>query len=125
MANSIKVVVFISVLLMFASCKKEMANKSEVNTNSTTTVKKEQLAVNLKKVSIDIEGMTCEIGCARMIQSKLSKVDGIKTANVNFEKKNGIVEFDVNQISEKEIVDVVEKIAGGDLYKIAKITAAE
>lgn len=120
MKNSIKIVVFLSVLFMFISCEKEVPNESKVN-----MVKKEKLTVNLKKVSIDIEGMTCEIGCARMIQSKLSKVDGIKSANVNFEKKNGIVEFDANQISEKEIVNVVEKIAGGDLYKIAKITATE
>lgn len=69
--------------------------------------------------------MTCEIGCARTIQSKLSKTKGVKFAEVNFEKKKGIVEYDANAISKKQIVSVVEQIAGGDLYKVTDISSEQ
>jgi len=122
MKNSIKIIVFISILSVFTSCQEKQNTTTEKKTDNNHT---EQLAINLKKVALDIEGMTCEIGCARTIQSKLSKADGIKSAKVNFETKSGIVAFDANVISEKQIVSLVEQIAGGDLYKIIEVTAEE
>ena len=93
--------------------------KSEVTSNDASTTP------DMKKIALNIEGMTCEIGCARTIQSKLSKKEGVKFAEVNFDKKEGVVEFDANKISEKQIVETVEKIAGGDLYKVVKVTSTE
>ncbi|MDG2193450.1 MAG: hypothetical protein P8K77_01085 [Polaribacter sp.] len=43
------------------------------NTSTKIDVKKESAAVNTQKVTLAISGMTCEIGCAKTIQSKLSK----------------------------------------------------
>jgi Cu+-exporting ATPase len=118
-----KLVILLSVMLLFASCEKSVEKKSI----ETKSIDKKELSADadLKKVALNIEGMTCEIGCARTIQSKLSKTEGIKFAEVNFEKKNGIVEYDANKVSEKEIIAVVEKIAGGDLYKVSDIKATE
>ena len=59
--------------LIFISCqetKKEAPFKKQ-------EVKTEQIAVDYKSIEVEIEGMTCEIGCARTIQSKLSKLDGV------------------------------------------------
>ena len=105
-----KLVTLICVIMVLASCEK----KTEAKSIDTKIVEKKELTanVNLKKIALNIEGMTCEIGCARTIQSKLSKTEGIKLAEVNFEKKNGIVEYDANKISEKQIIAVVEQIAG-------------
>jgi len=77
-----------------------------------------ELAVNVKKISIDIEGMTCEIGCAKTIESKLSKAEGVSIVSVSFEDKKGIIEYDANKTDENKIVAVVQQIAGGDLYKV-------
>ena len=52
---------------------------------------KSETVASLEKVALSIEGMTCEIGCARTIQSKLSKTEGVITANVSFDEKQGIV----------------------------------
>ncbi|MCF6347258.1 MAG: cation transporter [Flavobacteriaceae bacterium] len=118
-----KLVTLLCVILLLASCEKKDEEKSD---EAKVTEKKELSATtDLKKVALNIEGMTCEIGCARTIQSKLSKIEGIKFAEVNFEKKKGIVEYDANKVSEKEIVAVVEKIAGGDLYKVSDIKTTE
>ena len=121
--RSIKaVLVLLVVTLLFTSCKEN----TEGNSESNNAVQNEQSSeVDLKRIALNIEGMTCEIGCARTIQSKLSKTEGVKFAEIHFEKKNGIVEYDANKISEKEIVNVVEQIAGGDLYKVTDLEKAE
>jgi len=74
--------------------------------------------VQVKKISLDIEGMTCEIGCAKTIESKLSKIEGISVVNVSFDDKKGIIEYDASKTDEDKIVAVVQEIAGGDLYKV-------
>ena len=90
--------------LLFISCN-EAQNEKE-------------LAVNIKKISLDIEGMTCEIGCAKTIESKLSKTEGVTVVSVSFDDKKGIVEYDANKTNESKLVAVVQEIAGGDLYKV-------
>ena len=117
--RSINSIIFLMIIFISISSCKESADKKESKIDDT--VKKEQLAsADLRKVSLNIEGMTCEIGCARTIQSKLSKTEGVKFAEVSFAEKHGIVEYDARLISENQIVEVVEKIAGGDLYKVTE-----
>ena len=108
--------------LLLVSCGKSTTKNEKVTSNLE---KSENLAVNLEKVVINIEGMTCEIGCARTIQSKLSKTDGVITASVSFDEKQGIVEYDANKTNAKEIVAIVQEIAGGDLYKVTGTKSLE
>ena len=72
----------------------------------------------MQKVAINISGMTCEIGCAKTIQSKLSKKAGITSAKVIFKDSLGLVEYDANTISAKDINSFINGIAGGDLYTV-------
>ncbi len=65
--------------------------------------------------------MTCEIGCAKLIQSKLYKTDGVSFAEVHFADSLGVVSYDANRLSEKELVQVVENAGGGDLYTVSSI----
>ena len=83
-------------------------------------VKTEQIAADYKSIEVDIEGMTCEIGCARTIQSKLSKLDGVTFAKVDFESKKGQFTYDANKVSKNEIVKKIDGIAGGDVYSVIK-----
>ena len=108
------------VLTVFTAC-----NKSKAVAVKKGEVLAQGVAEDMKKVSLDIEGMTCEIGCARTIQSKLSKTEGVKLAEVNFSEKKGLVEYDANVITEKEIIATVEKIADGDLYKVTNTSEKE
>lgn len=84
--------------------------------------KTEQTTENVEKVSVEIAGMTCEMGCAKLIESKLAKKQGVKNAEVSFKDSTGIILFDKNTISQKEIVSTIEKIADGELYKVKKVT---
>jgi copper chaperone CopZ len=80
-------------------------------------VKKEVLPVNKQNVSLAISGMTCEIGCAKTIQSKLSKKEGVLDAKVIFTDSIANIEFDANTTSKEDLVSFVSGIAGGELYK--------
>lgn len=113
-----KIITLLLLTLFIVSCgdKKAPLNKEK------TSPKKEQVAANLKSIEVNIEGMTCEIGCARTIQSKLSKVDGVAYAKVNFDAKKGIFTYDSNKLSKNDIVKKINGIAGGDLYKATKTT---
>lgn len=94
------------------SCK-EKATSNEV--------KKVAFAAKMENVSLHISGMTCEIGCAKIIQSKLYKKEGIAEAKVVFKDSIATVDFDANKISKAEIITFIDGIAGGEMYKASEI----
>ncbi len=72
--------------------------------------------VKKENVSLAISGMTCEIGCAKTIQSKLSKKEGVIDAKVVFTDSIANISYDANTTSKKDLIAYVNGIAGGDLY---------
>lgn len=114
-------ILFIAILSigLLISCKE---TKKENAATPTETIQKE---VSLKKISLNIEGMTCEIGCAKTIQSKLSKTDGVQSAKVVFEEKIGEIVFDENQISKEDISKKINGIGNGEMYAVSNIKEIE
>lgn len=100
--------------ISFTSCKKEV---EKVET------KKEIAVAKLETVSLTVSGMTCQIGCAKKIQSDLSKKEGVTSAKVVFTDSIATVEFDANKISPKDLIELIDGIAGGDLYKASERVA--
>ena len=107
----IQKIIFAVLLAVFtlSACNTESKKTTEIKTSKTP---------KLEKVAINISGMTCEIGCAKTIQSKLSKKTGITSAKVIFKDSLGLVEYDANTISAKDINAFINGIAGGDLYTV-------
>ncbi|MFY9241559.1 MAG: cation transporter [Polaribacter sp.] len=85
-----------------------------------TGCKKEVKEVKTENVSLAISGMTCEIGCAKTIQSKLSKKEGVLNAKVVFTDSIANIEFDANKTSKEDLIAFVDGIAGGELYKASE-----
>ena len=85
-----------------------------------TGCKEEVKEVKKENVSLAISGMTCEIGCAKTIQSKLSKKEGVLDAKVVFTDSIANIEFDANKTSKKELMAFITGIAGGELYKASE-----
>ena len=108
-------------IFLFVSCDLRKNEKLEIKKESETKV----VAENLRQVRVDIKGMTCEIGCARLIQSKLYKTDGVNFAKISFEDSSGIVSFDQNRLNEDQIKAIIEKTAGGDIYSVTGISQLE
>ena len=108
-------------MFLWMSCNTSV-NRSE---NDTKRSKEVVSVENIKNIEMDIEGMTCEIGCARLIQSKLYKTDGVKFVEISFKKKLGKISYNENKVSKDELKGIIQKIAGGDLYKVVKSREVE
>ena len=61
--------------------------------------------------TLDIEGMTCEVGCKGAIEKHMSKTAGVATCNIDFESEVAVIEYDNNTISEEEIIAEIGTIA--------------
>ena len=70
----------------------------------------------LAKAEFNIEGMTCAIGCAKTIEKKLAKMDGVKSAKVDFEKKLAQVEYDESIVNKVSLENTVTKAS--DSYSV-------
>jgi len=110
-----KLLVAFVILFSVVACNE--TKKEEVKKEA----EKENLAVVYKSIEVDIEGMTCEIGCARSIESKLSKMEGVTFSKVSFEDKKGQFTYNSNVVSKEDIKHKIDGIAGGDLYKATAI----
>lgn len=103
--------VFAISFLLIIACKSE----TKINSNTVITVAKTE------NISLVISGMTCEIGCAKTIQSKLSKKEGVTAAKVVFTDSIANITFDANVTSKTALISFVNGIAGGDLYTASEI----
>ena len=79
----------------------------------------------IETVSLAISGMTCEIGCAKAIQSKLSKKEGVAAAVVVFTDSIATITFDSNKTSAENLSSFITGIAGGNLYTASEIRLNE
>jgi periplasmic mercuric ion binding protein len=122
--KKIKNITFIALtsLLLF-SCKNESIDANEATPAETTvdTLATSESTANLKTASFSIEGMTCQMGCANAIESKLTGLDGVSDAKVDFENKTAVVKFDGSKQTSETLVKTIEAVAGGDTYKVSNL----
>ena len=100
------------------SCK-DTASKPIAGSDETNTKKEVAVAAIPETASFKIDGMTCAMGCAKTIESKLSKMNGVKKATVDFDKKQATVEFDAAVISPENLSKTVEATGDGETYKVS------
>lgn len=62
----------------------------------------------MKKVNIDVEGMTCA-ACSSRIQKVLDKKEGVESSNVNLLSNKAVIEYDEEKISKDELIKSIEK----------------
>lgn len=125
--KTIKNLVLIAVIAMVSfSCKNE--NKPEVKTVETETIiedSKAELDANATyaKAEFTIEGMTCAIGCAKTIEKKLAKMEGVKSAKVDYDKKLAMVEYDDAKVTTNNLEETVKKV--GETYTVKEMKTVE
>lgn len=100
------------------SCK-DTASKPIAGSDETNTKKEVAVAAKPETASFKIDGMTCAMGCAKTIESKLSKMNGVQKATVDFDKKQATVEFDAAVISLENLSKTVEATGDGETYKVS------
>ena len=72
-------------------------------------VEKLGYSVVQEKATFDISGMTCA-ACATKIEKRISKMDGVANANVNFALETIAVEYDGNQVQTSDMITTVKKL---------------
>ena len=102
------------------SCK-DTASKAVAGTEETNTKKEVAVAAKPETASFKIEGMTCAMGCAKTIESKLSKLDGVQKATVDYDKKEATVEFDAAVLTPEKLTKAVEATGDGETYKVSEM----
>jgi copper chaperone CopZ len=100
------------------SCK-DTASKPITGSDETNTKKEVAVAEKPETASFKIDGMTCAMGCAKSIESKLSKMNGVQKATVDFDKKQATVEFDAAIITTEKLTKTVESTGDGETYKVS------
>lgn len=109
------------VITLLFSCKKE--TYPEVKTVDSNIVVKTEKILNLNanfiKSEFTIDGMTCEIGCAKLIEKNINKMNGVKLAKVDFNNKLAMVEYDETMVNHGLLANVVTKTA--NVYKVSEM----
>jgi len=63
----------------------------------------------IQKISVSIEGMHCG-ACATGIQMVSEGLDGVEKAFVDYDKKQGTIEFDPGKITKETIFEEIGKL---------------
>ena len=106
---------------VFIGCKND-AKKEVVNETKQEVI----ASTDAKEIAISISGMTCEIGCAKFIQSKLSKKEGVLDAKVVFNDSIATIKYDGAKTNKASIISFVNGLAD-NMYKAteAKSSSAD
>ena len=111
----------LSILVLILNCKqnKEAEIISVETANSQSHIETRQANVlNYATATFSIKGMSCEMGCARAIENKLSKLDGMSRASVNFKEEMATVEFDADKVDETLIISTVNSVNQTSSYSV-------
>ena len=123
--NIIKNILVFSLVLFLFNCKNEA--KPEVKTieieNDSQAVKEVDPNATYAKAEFTIDGMTCAMGCAKTIEKKISGMDGVKSATVDFVRKLAMVEYNEAKVTTESLTEMVAK--AGDTYKVKDMKTVE
>ena len=89
-----------------------------VTTDVIARVQKAGFDIPTATIELPLLGMTCA-NCAKTIQRKLNKVDGVLDANVNFASEKALVTYTPGAVGRSELVAAVRK-AGFDVVEAAE-----
>ena len=65
---------------------------------------------NYATAEFTIKGMKCPMGCAIPIEKKLAKLDGVLSAQVDFEKELARVGFDADKVNKEVLLNTVASV---------------
>lgn len=107
------------------SCKDN--NEPEIKTVEITQPEATDMAYDANatyaKAEFGIEGMTCAMGCAKSIEKKLAKMEGVKSAKVDFNNQIAMVEYNDEKVTPNSLEEAVA--AAGETYKVNNMKTVE
>lgn len=61
----------------------------------------------MKEIELKIEGMHCT-GCSNRLEKVLNNIEGVTSAQVNFDEKSAIVNFEEGKVTIEKIKENIE-----------------
>lgn len=115
--KSIKFTLILSATLMlFSSCRNNQKAEIKIVESGVVefTAQAEVQAdmTQYSTASFTINGMSCKMGCAKPIEKKLAKLEGVGSAVVDFENKLATVKFDAEKLSSDDFTQTVKAVSG-------------
>ncbi|MBT8243666.1 MAG: heavy-metal-associated domain-containing protein [Winogradskyella sp.] len=122
-----KNIITISVLaLVVLACKNNAepeVKTVEVEVSKNDTKQALDPNATYAKVEFSIDGMTCAMGCAKTIEKKMAKMEGVKMAKVDFEKELAMVEYDQAKVSPSSLKEAVAKVS--KIYEVKEMKTVD
>lgn len=111
------IIAILLVAVAFTACKNDATPEIVTVENETNeAIAKLDPNANYAKAEFTIEGMTCAMGCAKTIEKKMAKLDGVKSAKVDFDSRIAMVEYDEAKVTHTSLEEIVKK--AGDMYSV-------
>lgn len=117
---------FVLLLAIAFSCKDQEPKVVTVSNEAETIVEipaENWEGKEVAKAEFTINGMTCAMGCAKRIENKLAAMEGVKSAEVDFENKVARVEFDEEKVTTTSLETTVTE--AGKTYTVAEMKTVE
>ena len=111
------------IITISVSCKNKVEPEIKTVNIEPETTKTTDPNASFAKAEFTIDGMTCAIGCAATIQKKISKINGVKSASVDFDKKLAMVEYNDAKVTPKLLAEAVTNVS--NTYTVSNIKTVE
>lgn len=122
--KTIKHILVLALIATFTyNCKNNTSPEVKTVEVEAEVAKELDPNANYAKAEFTIDGMTCAIGCAATIQKKISKMDGVKSATVDFDRKLAMVEYNDSKVTPMTLEEAVSKVS--DTYKVSDMKTVE
>ncbi|WP_242131230.1 heavy-metal-associated domain-containing protein [Aestuariivivens marinum] len=109
------------IAMLLTGCKNEI--KPEIKTVKVEITKEVDPNVTFAKAEFTVEGMTCAIGCAASIEKRITKMEGVKYAKVDFDRKLAMVEYNKAKVNHTLLEKTVTSIT--DTYKVTDMKTVD
>ena len=122
--KTLKTLVLLTTLTLFSVSCKDQAQPEiktvEIEQSSTNSKKQLDPNATYAKAEFGIDGMTCEMGCAKTIEKKIAKMEGVKSAVVDFDTRMAMVEYDDAKVTPSTLEEAVGAVGAGYSVKDMK-----
>ena len=106
--------------VLFACTQQPKPEIKEVST--TVKINEKVIYSELSEASFSISGMMCKIGCAKAIETNLSKIDGVQRASVDFETSLATVLYNSSILQTDDLIQTVTNT--GDSYIVSNMASS-
>lgn len=95
----------LGLLVLLFCCSR--GNDTQTAAQVSGNVASQQSAVQGKVVELEVSGMTCT-GCEAAVESALTRIDGVKKADADYQAGKATVVIDSTRVKEEQLIEALD-----------------